>query len=99
MSRVTIASLSSDIATEADGPIATLRICAGTATPFAPIATVINVHPIAAKNGVSRKTRKCRPERTAGVEVPGCGKQFSVLTGTILHGTKVPVRTWDPCVL
>jgi hypothetical protein len=23
-----------------------------------------------------------------------CRKQFSVLTGTIFHGTKIPVRTW-----
>ncbi len=23
-----------------------------------------------------------------------CRKQFSVLTGTIFHGTKVPIRTW-----
>jgi transposase-like protein len=47
-------------------------------------------------NGKSRKTRtgavserrvwKCR-ER-------GCRKQFSALTGTIFHGTKIPVRTW-----
>ena len=23
-----------------------------------------------------------------------CRKQFSVLTGTIFHGAKIPVRTW-----
>jgi transposase-like protein len=23
-----------------------------------------------------------------------CRKQFSVLTGTIFHGTKIPIRTW-----
>jgi ISXO2-like transposase domain len=54
------------------------------------------VYLIQDKNGVSRKTRtgaqserrvwKCRGQ--------GCGKQFSVLTGTIVHGTKIPVRTW-----
>jgi transposase-like protein len=28
----------------------------------------------------------------------GCRKQFSVLTGTPLHGTKVPVRVWVFCI-
>lgn len=47
-------------------------------------------------NGTTRKTRtgsqserrvwKCRERE--------CRKQFSVLTGTIFHGTKIPVRTW-----
>jgi ISXO2-like transposase domain len=31
-----------------------------------------------------RRVWKCRP----------CKKQFSVLTGTIMHATKIPVRTW-----
>jgi transposase-like protein len=54
------------------------------------------VYLIQPKNGTSRATRtgaqserrvwKCRSKT--------CGKQFSVLTGTIMHGTKIPVRTW-----
>jgi transposase-like protein len=46
------------------------------------------------KNGETRTT-------TRGTESPRrvwkcrkCRKQFSVLTGTIFHGTKIPVRTW-----
>jgi transposase-like protein len=35
-------------------------------------------------NTSQRRVWKCRE----------CRKQFSVLTGTIFHGTKIPVRTW-----
>ena len=48
------------------------------------------------RNGVSRKTRtgsmsERRVWRCAERE---CRKQFSVLTGTVMHGTKISVRTW-----
>lgn len=52
------------------------------------------------KNGSSRATRTgSMSERRVwkcgnrGGENP-CGKQFSVLTNTVMHGSKVPVRTW-----
>src|SRR5207302_11197777 len=35
-------------------------------------------------SGSQRRVWKCR----------ACRKQFSVLTGTIFHGTKIPVRSW-----
>src|SRR3954469_25552652 len=45
-------------------------------------------------NGASRKTRTgAASERRVG-KCAACRKQFSVLTGTIFHGTKIPVRTW-----
>jgi transposase-like protein len=47
------------------------------------------------KNGNSRATG---PKRTMSQrrvwKCAACRKQFSVLTGTIFHGTKVPVTTW-----
>lgn len=46
------------------------------------------------KNGTSRKTRTgSRSERRVW-KCAECRKQFSVLTNTIFHGSKVPVRTW-----
>jgi transposase-like protein len=45
-------------------------------------------------NGVDRKTRTgSRSERRVW-KCRDCRKQFSVLTGTIFHGSKIPVRTW-----
>ncbi|MGD0197557.1 MAG: IS1595 family transposase [Solirubrobacteraceae bacterium] len=48
------------------------------------------------ENGHSRKTRTgaSSQRRVWKCAEPGCRKQFSVLTGTVLHGTKIPVRTW-----
>ncbi len=46
-------------------------------------------------NGTSRATG---PKKTMSVrrvwKCAKCRKQFSVLTGTIFHGTKIPIRTW-----
>lgn len=45
-------------------------------------------------NGSSRKTNKGTMSERRVWKCAGCRKQFSVLTGTIFHGSKVPVRTW-----
>jgi transposase-like protein len=45
-------------------------------------------------NGTSRKTRTGAPSQRRVWKCGHCRKQFSVLTGTIFHGSKVPVRTW-----
>jgi transposase-like protein len=48
------------------------------------------------KNGESRKTRTGSESqrRVWKCSNPECRRQFSVLTGTVFHGTKIPVRTW-----
>ena len=48
------------------------------------------------ENGVSRKTRtgNVSERRVWKCKTKGCRKQFSVLTNTPMHGTKIPVRTW-----
>src|SRR5947209_2144339 len=46
------------------------------------------------KNGASRKTRTGSASERRVWKCADCRKQFSVLTGTIFHGTKIPVRTW-----
>jgi transposase-like protein len=51
-------------------------------------------------NGVARGTGMPKPDgkRTQSVrrvwKCAKCRKQFSVLTGTIFHGTKIPIQTW-----
>jgi transposase-like protein len=45
-------------------------------------------------NGKSRKTRTGAPSERRVWKCRDCRRQFSVLTGTIFHGTKIPVRTW-----
>src|SRR3954447_25830609 len=45
-------------------------------------------------NGRSRATRTGKPSQRRVWKCRDCRKQFSVLTGTIFHGTKIPVRTW-----
>ncbi len=55
---------------------------------------------LAPKNGTARGTGmpKADGKRTQSVrrvwKCAKCRKQFSVLTGTIFHGTKVSLRTW-----
>jgi len=46
------------------------------------------------KNGSSRKTRTGAASERRVWKCSDCRKQFSVLTGTIFHGSKIPVRTW-----
>ncbi|MDP9329840.1 MAG: IS1595 family transposase, partial [Actinomycetota bacterium] len=45
-------------------------------------------------NGKTRKTRSGRPTQRRLWKCGACRKQFSVLTDTVMHGTKIPVRTW-----
>jgi transposase-like protein len=45
-------------------------------------------------NGTTRKTRTGAQTARRLWKCQDCRKQFSVLTGTIMHRTKVPIRTW-----
>ena len=46
------------------------------------------------KNGTSRKTRTGAMSERRVWRCFSCRKQFSVITGTVFHGTKVALRTW-----
>lgn len=46
------------------------------------------------KNGHSRKTRTGSVSERRVWKCGHCRKQFSVLTNTIFHGTKISIRTW-----
>jgi len=45
-------------------------------------------------NGKDRATRTGAPSQRRVWKCKDCRKQFSVLTGTVMHGTKISVRTW-----
>lgn len=45
-------------------------------------------------NGTSRKTRTGSESQRRVWKCADCRKQFSVLTGTIFHGSKISVRSW-----
>lgn len=45
-------------------------------------------------NGKARATRTGAPTQRRVWKCGACRKPFSVLTDTIMHGTKIPVRTW-----
>lgn len=45
-------------------------------------------------NGTSRKTRTGANSERRVWKCGACRKQFSVLTGTIFHGTKISLRKW-----
>jgi len=46
------------------------------------------------ENGTSRKTRTGSISQRRVWKCRDCVKQFSVLTGTVFHGTKISIRTW-----
>jgi transposase-like protein len=50
-------------------------------------------------NGTSRATRTGAKSERRVWKCKDCRKQFSVLTGTIFHGTRIPVRTWVLVIL
>lgn len=69
-------------------------------TPVCPHCGHAKAYFLKPANGVARSTGRKHPDggRTQSVrrvwKCAKCRKQFSVLTGTIFHGTKIPVQTW-----
>jgi transposase-like protein len=91
--KTTITSLSREIITEADAYsyLENLRWHGVARCPKCDSTEVRFIEPT---NGTSRTTAGGnQSERRVWKCVP-CRKQFSVLTGTIMHATKIPVRTW-----
>ncbi|MFP4512107.1 MAG: IS1595 family transposase [Acidimicrobiales bacterium] len=64
------------------------------ADPTCPHCSSVGAYFLNPNNGTSRKTRTGSASQRRVWKCKACRKQFSVLTGTIFHGTKVAVRTW-----
>jgi len=62
--------------------------------PVCPHCGNIGAYFLKPKNGTSRKTTKGTYSQRRVWKCSSCRKQFSVLTGTIFHGTKVSIETW-----
>lgn len=89
----TIAALSSEIQSEADAYAYFERLRWGS-TPICAHCDSENVYLIVPENGISRKTRTGAASERRVWRCRDCKKQFSVLTNTVMHGTRIPVRTW-----
>lgn len=87
------ASLSRQIISEADAYLYLEGLRWGNNPTCAHCASS-SVRLIPPANGVSRKTAGGTMSERRVWKCRACRKQFSVLTNTIMHATKIPVRTW-----
>jgi transposase-like protein len=93
--RLSVPQLASKLQTEADAYklLEDLRWPRG--EPVCPHCGSVGKHYfLTPKNGTARKTRTGSMSQRRVWKCADCRKQFSVLTGTIFGGSKVPVRTW-----
>jgi transposase-like protein len=91
---LSIPKLAASIPTEADAYLK-LEELRWNGHPVCPHCGVIDgawyIRPL---NGASRKTRTGTMSQRRVWKCGACRRQFSVLTGTIFQGSKIPVRTW-----
>jgi transposase-like protein len=91
---ISLPKLAQSIATEADAYafLESLRWAEGVVCPHCgATGRCFFLNPA---NGSSRATRTGAASQRRVWKCGDCRTQFSVLTGTIFHGTKIPVRTW-----
>jgi transposase-like protein len=63
--------------------------------PECPHCGVVGPHAyLRPANGISRTTNRGRQSERRVWKCRACKRQFSVITGTVMHGTHVPIRTW-----
>jgi len=63
-------------------------------TPRCPHCDNLGANFIKPRNGATRTTRTGAQTARRLWQCKACRKQFSAMTGTIFHGSKVPLRTW-----
>lgn len=89
-----IPSLMAQVPTEADAYLLLERLRWEDGVVCPHCASVAQHYFLKPANGATRKTRTGAVSHRRVWKCKDCRKQFSVLTGTIFHGTKVPIRTW-----
>ena len=92
--KLSIPQLALRIQTEADA-YKFLEDLRWTGDPICPHCGTTDKHYfLTPKDGNSRETTRGTRSQRRVWRCRACRKQFSVLTGTIFHGTHIPVRTW-----
>ena len=89
----TILQLADKLRTEADA-YEYLEDLRWSGDPVCPHCGAHDPYFLTPKNGATRTTTRGTESERRVWKCRKCRKQFSVLTGTIFHGTKIPVRTW-----
>lgn len=90
---LTILQLADKLRTEADA-YKFLEDLRWSGDPVCPHCGAHEPYFLTPKNGETRTTTRGSESPRRVWKCRKCRKQFSVLTGTIFHGTKIPVRTW-----
>jgi transposase-like protein len=94
MGSINVLKLADELRTEGDAYLYLERLRWGD-RPVCPHCGSVRKHYfLKPANGKARKTRTGAPTERRVWKCADCRKQFTVLTGTIFHGTKIPVRTW-----
>jgi transposase-like protein len=92
--KLSIISLANKIQTESDAYLY-LEDLRWNGQPVCPHCGSIGKHYfLNPANGISRKTRTGANSQRRVWRCADCREQFSVLTGTVMHGTKLSIRTW-----
>jgi transposase-like protein len=93
--KLTLAEIRKRVETEGDAYALLEDLRWGGAGPVCPHCGHDKAYFLTPKNGTSRITgpKKTLSQRRVW-KCAKCRKQFSVLTGTIFHGTKIPIEVW-----
>ena len=93
METFSIPSLAQDLKTEGDA-YRFLEDLRWRGRPVCPHCGATAAYFLTPRNGDSRATRTGAKTERRLWKCRSCRKQFSVITNTVMHGTKVPIRTW-----
>src|SRR5258706_3052924 len=94
MQRISIPALSKQVQTEADAYLFMEELRWGD-KPVCPHCGSVRKHYfLTPKAPEGRKARTGKVTERRVWKCADCRRQFSILTGTIFHGSKIPVKTW-----
>lgn len=91
---MTVLQIADRLRTEADAYLYMEELRWGDGDPVCPHCGNLGASFIQPRDGTSRKTRTGNMSERRVWRCLDCRKQFSVLTGTIFHGTRAPIRLW-----
>lgn len=94
MAGLTVTKIADRIPTEADAYRYVEFLRWDNDEPTCPHCDNVGATFIQPTNGASRKTRTGAKTERRVWRCRSCRKQFSAITGTVFHGTKVSLRTW-----